>query len=74
MIVAVGLVMFIIGMLLSSMCCIASKADLEEQLYDRDKKIAIARDYIQIILTSDLELDLKETAQSLGNILGGDKE
>lgn len=72
MTIVVGFIMFIVGFILSSMFCLSSKVDLEEQLYDREEKIARAIDYANVIITSDMEgLDLKETTRSIKGILGG---
>ena len=71
--VVVGFIMFIVGFMLSSMFCLSSKVDLEEQLEERDVRINLARSYIQVLLTGDLELNKQETLESIDSVLEGKK-
>ena len=66
--------MFIVGFMLSCMFCLASKVDLEEQLEERDIRINLARSYIQVLITGDLELNKEDTLESIDSVLKGDNK
>lgn len=71
MVVAIAIVSFLVGFMLSAMFSLSSRADLEENLEERDIRINLARSYIQVLLTGDLELDKQETLESIDSVLGG---
>lgn len=71
MTLAISIVSFLVGFMLSAMFSISSKADLEENLEERDIRINLARSYIQVLKTGDLELDKQETLESIDNVLKG---
>ena len=71
MTLAISIVSFMVGFMLSAMFSISSKADLEENLEERDIRINLARSYIQVLKTGDLELDKQETLESIDNVLKG---
>ena len=71
MTLAIAIVSFLVGFMLSSMFSISSKADLEENLEERDIRINLARSYIQVLKTGDLELDKQETLESIDSVLKG---
>lgn len=73
MVVAIAIVSFLVGFMLSAMFSISSKADLEENLEERDIRINLARSYIQVLKTGDLELNKQETLESIDSVLKGDK-
>lgn len=71
MVVAIAIVSFLVGFMLSAMFSLSSRADLEENLEERDIRINLARSYIQVLLTGDLELDKQETLESIDSVLKG---
>ena len=73
MTLAIAIVSFLVGFMLSAMFSLSSKADLEENLEERDIRINLARSYIQVLLTGDLELDKQETLESIDSVLEGKK-
>lgn len=75
MLLVVGMIMFFVGFMLSSMFCLASKVELEEELEEKNNRIKLALGYIQVLLTGDLELNKEDTLESLKSVLkGSDKE
>ena len=75
MVVAIAIVSFMVGFMLSSMFCLASKVELEEELEEKNNRIKLALGYIQVLLTGDLELNKEDTLESLKSVLkGSDKE
>ena len=75
MVVAIAIVSFMVGFMLSSMFCWASKVELEEELEEKNNRIKLALGYIQVLLTGDLELNKEDTLESLKSVLkGSDKE
>ena len=71
MTLAIAIVSFLVGFMLSAMFSLSSRADLEENLEERDTRINLARSYIQVLKTGDLELDKQETLESIDNVLKG---
>lgn len=71
MTLAISIVSFLVGFMLSAMFSLSSKADLEENLEERDIRINLARSYIQVLKTGDLELDKQETLESIDSVLKG---
>lgn len=71
MTLAISIVSFLVGFMLSAMFSISSKAELEENLEERDIRINLARSYIQVLKTGDLELDKQETLESIDSVLKG---
>lgn len=71
MTLAIAIVSFLVGFMLSSMFCLASKVELEEELEEKDIRINLTRSYIQVLLTGDLELDKQEALESIDNVLKG---
>ena len=71
--VAIAIVSFMVGFMLSAMFSLSSRAELEEELEDRDIRINLARSYIQVLLTGDLELNKQETLESIDSVLEGKK-
>ena len=75
MTLAIAIVSFLVGFMLSSMFCLASKVELEEELEEKNNRIKLALGYIQVLLTGDLELNKEDTLESLKSVLkGSDKE
>ena len=71
--VAIAITSFLVGFMLSAMFSLSSRADLEEELEDRNIRINLARSYIQVLLTGDLELNKQETLESIDSVLEGKK-
>ena len=72
MTLAIAIVSFLVGFMLSSMFCLASKVELEEELEEKNNRIKLALGYIQVLLTGDLELNKEETLDSISKVLKGE--